>query len=419
MFSKLPPETCRTLAGVSRIIDEIAPIPARFRKDIGKNIRDLSELLTSRRPLLTGHYIGNPARFSAYLRYFFPWNLFRLCKIFAGEDALFQESALSQKGGAGLLFLESHVDDDGPILIADFGSGPLTLPAALWISMPSLRKKKIEFRCFDINRQILKTGERLFAGITGENPGTPPGNWSIKTIASSLTEARLEKKQTLVTAVYVYNELFRKLNAADGDALSTFADGEAARLSSFCGENGAVLIVEPGVPRSGEFIAHIRDRFIERGFSIDAPCTHHTDCPMRTSKIQNRAAKWCHFTFSTREAPQALHDLSRMAHLPKERGAVSFLLARKGADKRSASPKRNGIRVISDTFPLPDTRYGCYGCSEKGLVLLAGSRTGIEHLRSGTVISARVSGTEPRDKKSGALVLDAASARYAETAPGG
>ncbi|MDR0637355.1 MAG: rRNA methyltransferase [Spirochaetaceae bacterium] len=404
MFSKLPPATCRTLAGVPRIIDEIAPIPARFRKDTGKNIRDLSELLTSRRPSLTGHYLGNPARLSAYLRYFFPWNLFRLCKLFAGENAP------SREGGVELLFPEHNLRPDVPILIADLGSGPLTLPAALWISMPSLRREKIEFRCFDINRQILKTGERLFAGITGENIGRETPHWSIKTIASSLTEARLEKKQTLVTAINVYNELFRKLNAADGDALETFADGEAARLSSFCGENGAVLIVDPGVPRSGEFIAHIRDAFIERGFSIDAPCTHQADCPMRTSKTQNRAAKWCHFTFSTHEAPQALHDLSRMARLPKERGVLSFLLARKGAAQRSAIPKRNPIRVISDAFPLPDTRYARYGCSEKGLVLLAGNRAEIELLRSGAVISARISGAEPRDKKSGALVLDAASA---------
>jgi ribosomal protein RSM22 (predicted rRNA methylase) len=401
MFSLLPPETCRMLAGVPRIIDKTEPVPARFRKDIGKNIRDLSELLTSRRPSLTGHYLGNPARLSAYLRYFFPWNLFRLCKLFAGE------------GEAELLFSGHNPARDGPILIADFGSGPLTLPAALWISMPSLRREKIEFRCFDINRQILKTGERLFAGITGENSGreTPPGNWRIKPVASSLTEARLEKKQTLVTAVYVYNELFRNLNAADEDAMNVFADGEAARLSSFCGETGAVLIVEPGVPRSGEFIAHIRDRFIERGFSIDAPCTHHADCPMRTSKIQNRAAKWCHFTFSTREAPQVLHDLSRMARLPKERGVVSFLLVRKGAGRRNAPQKRNSIpiRMISGAFPLPGTRYARYGCSEKGLVLLAGSRTDVDPLQSGAVISARVSGTEPRDKKSGALVLDAAS----------
>jgi hypothetical protein len=277
----------------------------------------------------------------------------------------------------------------------------------------------MEFRCFDINRQILKTGERLFAAMTGKDAarGTPSRNWAVKTVASSLTEARLEKKQALVTAVYVYNELFRRLNAADEDALAAFADGEAARLVSFCGENGAALIVEPGTPRSGEFIAHIRACFIERGFSIDAPCTHHADCPMRTSKIHSRAAKWCHFTFPTHEAPQALHSLSRAARLPKERGAVSFLLARKGATRRTARPGQSGLtfRVIRDAFPLPTSRhpgavrYGRYGCSEKGLVLPSGSRDEIERLPSGAIASVRLLGTEPRDKKSGALILDMAS----------
>jgi hypothetical protein len=405
MFSKLPPETCRALAGIPRIIDEIAPIPARFRKDTWKDIRDLSELLTSRRQSLSGQYLGNPARFSAYLRYFFPWNLFRLCKLFAGGDT------------PPLLF--PSPGQNTPILAADFGSGPLTLPIALWLSMPSLREKKIEFRCFDINRHILKTGEQLFARIAGESVGGKPVPWTIKTIGSSLTEARLEKKQSLVTAVYMYNELFWKLNAADEDALAAFAKGEAARLSSLCGEHGAVLIVEPGIPRSGEFIAHIRDRFIEKGFAIDAPCTHHAECPMRTSKVQNHSAKWCHFTFSTHEAPEALHSLSRTARLPKERGVLSFLLARKDSDqaghkdappasKRAALP----VRVISDAFPLPDNRFARYGCSEKGLVLLTGSREETNNRRSGTLVSVPVSGSEGRDKKSGALVLDAAKQQF-------
>jgi hypothetical protein len=395
MFSKLSPEVCRTLAGIPHIIDEVAPVPTRFRKDIGKNIRDLSELLTSRRQSLSGMYLGAPAHFSAYLRYFFPWNLFRLCKLFAEEGAW---EILSRNAGS-----------DGPLTITDFGSGPLTLPIALWISMPALRTRAVEFRCVDINRHILKTGEQLFAKIAGKTVGRGPVPWSIKPICASLTEARIGQKASLVTAVNVYNEIFWKINAADRDAFVSYADGEAARLASFCGDNGSVLIVEPGIPRSGEFIAHIRDRLIERGFSVDAPCTHHADCPMRTGKTQTRSAKWCHFTFPTGEAPEALHNLSSTARLPKERGALSFLLARKITEPQSAASKQRNvpIRVISDMFPLPDGGCGRYGCAEKGLVLLTGSRSRIESQPSGSTIFAPVTGKEPVDRKSGAIILTA------------
>jgi hypothetical protein len=284
--------------------------------------------------------------------------------------------------------------------------------------MPALREKNIEFRCFDINRHILKTGDLLFEKVAGATTKTGAGRgnrgqWKIKTVASSLTEARPEarneKKATLVTAVNVYNELYWKLNAADTDALAAFADGEAARLASFCGADGAVLIVEPGIPRSGTFIARIRDCFIERGFSIDAPCTHHADCPMETSKVQRRSAKWCHFTFPADDAPAALRNLSRAARLPKEDGVLSFLLAHRGEKdgKQDPAPSRASavpVRITSGVFPLPDTRYARYGCSEKGLVLLAGSREEINPRHSGSTVSIPLTGTEPRDKKSGALI---------------
>jgi hypothetical protein len=367
-------------------------------------------LLTSQRQSLSGKYLGDPAHFSAYLRYFLPWNLFRLCKLFANGD-----------GGLALSSLSSDDPADKPLVITDLGSGPLTLPIALWISRPDLREKNIEFRCFDINRHILKTGELLFAKIAGESIGrngkkkhegktnsadkikSERIKWKIKTIASSLTEARLDKKSALVTAVNVYNELYWKLNAADTDALVAFADGEAARLASLTG--GSVLIVEPGIPRSGTFIAHLRDRLIERGFSIDAPCTHHADCPMETSKIQRRSAKWCHFTFSAHEAPETLHSLSFSAHLPKESGVLSFLLAHKAGQPPAASRAHVPVRVISGTFPLPDMHHARYGCSDKGLVLLTGSREEIESRPSGSLVTVPLTGDEPRDKKSGALIV--------------
>jgi hypothetical protein len=273
----------------------------------------------------------------------------------------------------------------------------------------------------------------LFAKIAGKTAGRGNGiQWKIKTIASSLTEARAENKSTLVTAVNVYNELYWKLNAADTDALVTFADGEAARLASFCAAGGAVLIVEPGIPRSGTFIAHIRNRFIERGFSIDAPCTHHADCPMETSKVHRHSAKWCHFTFSADDAPAALRSLSLAARLPKEDGVLSFLLARKNESKKdavanpqsgfasgilrkaqnstlgTAAARTVPVRITSGAFPLPDMRYARYGCSEKGLVLLVGSREEVNARPCGGTVTVSFdnnsNGSEPRDKKSGALI---------------
>jgi ribosomal protein RSM22 (predicted rRNA methylase) len=390
MFSKLTPETCRALAGIGRLIDEIEPVPARFHREMTRNIRDLSALLTHNRRSLTGTYLSDPACFSAYLRYFLPWNLFRLCKLFSGFDAL-----------AGTLAAQTPTP-----VVTDLGSGPLTLPIALWIALPALRERPLEFQCFDINKRMLKTGERLFYEIARKTTGPRAVNWKIKTICASLTQARVEQKAALVTAVNVYNELFWKLGATDERAHALFADNEAARLAALCGPDGAALIVEPGIPRCGEFITRLRAALITKGFSMKAPCTHEADCPLHTSKIQDRAAKWCHFTFPVSEAPQTLHNLSRAARLSKERGMLTFLLAQKGSAQAARPPRGAApIRVISNAFPLPDHTYARYGCNERGLVLLKGSRSALDRQSSGSVIHGNTAGGESRDKKSGALIV--------------
>jgi hypothetical protein len=78
--------------------------------------------------------------------------------------------------------------------------------------------------------------------------------------------------------------------------------------------------------------------------------------------------KWCHFTFSTVNAPKPLRDLSDSVGLPKDRAALSFLLTGNGIE--FAKPNMLDIRIASDPIALPGSRTGFYGCSKLGLTLL-------------------------------------------------
>jgi hypothetical protein len=72
----------------------------------------------------------------------------------------------------------------------------------------------------------------------------------------------------------------------------------------------------------------------------------------------------------------------------------------------SADIKR--IRVISDAFPLSQTaadRWGRYGCSEQGLVLVAGDRREMEQAVSGSLPELPFPKEGKRDPKTGALVI--------------
>jgi hypothetical protein len=158
--------------------------------------------------------------------------------------------------------------------------------------------------------------------------------------------------------------------------------------------------MEPGVPRSGEFISALRTSLTDAGRPPLSPCPHTGACPLPGGLH----AKWCHFNFDTLDAPAPLHKLSAAAGIPKERAVLSFLFA--GAADATETPSPGlPVRIISDAFPVPPGRQGRYGCSAKGLILATGSRQTVEKLPSGALVSLALKGKEKLDPKSGAIAV--------------
>lgn len=384
---RLPGESLRLLEAFPRLVDKVFPLPGRFRAGLSRDVAELSHLLTSDRGELPEGYLGRPALLSAYLRYFLPWNLYRLARLLPALP-------LALTGGDAVM---------------DLGSGPLTLPLALWIARPEFRSLALEFRCLDRTDGALKAGKRLFTALAG-----PESFWKIRTIHASLNAPVKGPPAALVTAVNVYNEVFGDIPHADSRALARTAQREARRLGALASPGGGILVVEPGVPRSGEFIACLRAALIEQGRPPVSPCTHGGPCPFPGGKAAaGEKRKWCHFAFDTAEAPHPLLALSAAAGLPKERAALSFLLA--GGPARTYPADGTDmmtIRILSDPFPLPSDgkpgRYGRYGCSEKGAVLAAGDKQTVYGMNPGALPQAPVHGPgkERRDPKTGALVVE-------------
>jgi hypothetical protein len=364
------------------LIDKTFPLPSRFRAGLPRDVAALSRSLTDKRSDRDDGYLGKPAPLSAYLRYFLPWNVYRLARLL---PALAIDLA----------------DGDS---VTDLGSGPLTVPIALWLARPDLRSKRLDFRCLDRTGKVLDAGNALFSAlVAGTN--CP---WKIRTIRGSLGTRIEGGKAALVTAANVLNELFWE----DRTPVAEQAERKAGFLSALAGDRGAVLVVEPGIPRSGEFISALRAAFIELGRNPLAPCTHALACPMSGG---HRGAKWCHFAFETDDAPPRLHKLSAAAGIPKERATLSFLYSGPRIDpamvptafSATAAGKGLAVRVISDAFPLDEGGAGRYACSEQGLTLVAGSRRDVEALESGILLEfPQKGGREIRDPKSGALVLE-------------
>jgi hypothetical protein len=274
--------------------------------------------------------------------------------------------------------------------ILDLGSGPLTLPLALWTALPELRPLALEFKCIDRTGTVLEAGKKLFEAYCGTG-----GAWNIKTIRGPLETELYGKKAQLSAALNVFNENERYC----GDR----ATASAALLLSRSAEDAYILALEPGVPRSGAFIAGLRGALQRGGKPPALPCTHCGDCPLESGRT-GPDRKWCHFAFGTEDAPAALHRLSQAAGLPKERAVLSFVLA---APESAAVHPAGMVRIISDPFPVAG-RWGRYGCSGQGLVLVRGDKEKILRAESGAaLLFPETTGKNvPRDGKTGFPCLE-------------
>ena len=388
LFAPLPPEIRRLLDRIPALIDKTFPLPARFRHGLPADVAELSRLLTSGRGERGLSYLGRPALLSAYLRFFLPWNLYRLCRLLPG------------------LNLTLAANDR----VTDLGCGPLTFAAALWICRPDLRILPLELYCVDRSGPALDAGRKFFAALAGEN-----SPWRIHTVKGDLYTVKA-LPAALVCAVNVFNEMYGDISRGGTDKLRRSAEKSARLLahhaSASASASAAVLVIEPGFPRCGEFISLARGVFLKQGYNPLAPCPHDTECPLVDNGKSGAHIKkrWCHFAFATEDAPSALHKLSLAAKLPKERAVLSFLFAgpvdkkRKAADtEASAAPSI--LRIISDSFSLPPNQCGRYACSAQGLVLLAGQKSAIEKNAYGGLVHAVFKNGE-RDSKSGALIAE-------------
>jgi len=375
------------------LIEKTFPMPGRFHSALPSQIAELSRLLTGARGDRSLSYLSRPNYLSAYLRYFLPWNILRLCRLLPSLD------------------LPLRAGD----LITDLGCGPLTFTAALWLSRPDLRSVPLEFFCTDNCAPALAAGKKFFAALSADGNCAWKVNTAREKINLKTKSVFTRKKAVLVCAVNLFNEIYEDLPHSNSEALKRMASDAAQLMHNQATPEARILTVEPGVPQSGRFIGFLRSAFLEMNRTPLSPCTHSAACPMpgggKTTggKSANKKERWCHFAYDTTDAPKELHRLSAAAGIPKERLVLSYLLA--GGEKQpqaplaKQAPLAEKVRVISDAFSLPGGKYGRYGCCYNGLVLVTGDKIRIEKIASGE-LAPKNGMNSARDEKSGALIME-------------
>lgn len=407
-------------------LDEAAPLQPKHRAALRGDIRRLWEDLTSDREHRPAEYLGSPAAMSAYLRYFLPWNVYRLVSLLSNADFCLPDRAV----------------------VVDIGAGPLTFVISLWIARPELREVPLTVYCLDRVERVMETGQAIFETLCLRSGNQVPP-WKLELRRESFG-APLPERAHLLAAANVFNEFFWRDKASIGDKAIEISRG----LLSYLRQDGSLFVMEPGDPRSGAFISALRAGLIAEGASPLGPCPHAFSCPFpgifrglaphepRRQHVRgdpNVAPSryhlhpvvmpkkrdkfpWCHFGIDTDRAPDWLRARSEEAGLPKERAVLSYLWAARGVlarplaapqsehqpseKERRARALNHGllVRVVSEPFALSDGSTGQYGCSNLGYSLLRRPRDA-EPFEPGDLLEVQASPLQRNDEKSGAIIL--------------
>ncbi len=409
---QIPADAQKVLQDFDQIAQSALPANSKQLVALPKQIRELSHKMTDERGERRLGYMNEKTFLASYVRYFMWWNLVRLTRLFSNLDFGFLR--------------------DGDVCL-DIGSGPLTLPCALWLARPDLRQKKLVWYVMDISQLALSLGEEIFLSVAAATGGEP---WKIVRVKGPLGTP-VKQKARFVSCANMFNELLQSRGGEPPDflakkysqALFKYLDfgTESERGAKNGGGGPAIFLAEPGVPKSARFVSLMRDSFIRRGLLAVAPCPHQQSCPMDGRRAGQNGAngKWCNFAFETDDAPRKLLALSEKAGIPKERAVISFVFARQ--QESVASPRSGGLlRVASDIIRVPaaepgqKSRIGHYACSEQGLVLALSS--GGRRVYSGDLVevenagkpknrAARESAASPRSGRRDYGLADASGSR--------
>ena len=420
VFASPPEDARRILENFDGIIRTNLPLSSKQLLLLPRNIKELSHCLTDERSKRRLGYMNDNIVLSSYAYYFLWWNLFRLTSVFSALD----ENVFS------------FLHDESVCL--DIGSGPLSVPLALYLARPELRAVKLTWYCMDTSQNALALGENLLLSCaarlqnaqsvhspqSADNTEDADGFcWRIVRVKGEIGTP-IKQKALFITCANMFNELYWNTS----QPLEAEAKKYAAQLFSYGAQKPdgksecAFFVAEPGIPRAARFISLLRAAMLRKNMSCVSPCPHENECPMDGKK----GGKWCHFILNTETAPAALKKLSEKAGLAKERAAISFIFTRpeahprnpkavhaekRGTDGKTAAAAKTPyrIRICSDPIALPGRKTGRYACAPWGLTLVIEKNAREKRLASGDLTEAPLKAADIQnlsiDRKSGAKIV--------------
>jgi SAM-dependent methyltransferase len=300
--------------------DADGPLNPGEIKELGAGVKQLSHGLTRERSLAGARYMDDPKLLGAYLLFYWPVSYAQARQVL-GELPNRPRSALDLGSGPGPVAFAAMDAGAKEVVAADRSKAALTLARDL----------------------AIEAGEAI---ATRE--------WD-----PSRSKTLPEGQYDLVTLGHVVNELFGKGDAAL-ERRAELLEAAAAKLKP----GGSVVVLEPALRDTSRELLKVRDRLVDRGYAIRAPCLYRGHCPALVKETD-----WCHAERPW-QMPRAVEQIARAAGLHKEALKMSYLvLAPKGEAWREP-PTGRLFRIVSESLEGKG-RQRYIGCGPEGRVGLA------------------------------------------------
>jgi ribosomal protein RSM22 (predicted rRNA methylase) len=114
----------------------------------------------------------------------------------------------------------------------------------------------------------------------------------------------------------------------------------APDLGTLLAERGHLVVIEPALKASTQRLMEWRDRQVEQGYTIAAPCLGPPRCPMRA-----HPELWCHQEIPW-PRPAFIAEVDRRVGLAKETLKYSYIVATRGG--RTLADLPGDVRLVSN-----------------------------------------------------------------------
>jgi len=185
-----------------------------------------------------------------------------------------------------------------PRSMLDLGAGPGTgmwAAANIW---PSLERAV----AVDAEQRMIALGQQL-AGSAA-----PRAVRSARWVRAAIAAPSPDGAYDLVLLAYVLGEL----DAAERD------EAVERAIAATAAPAGLTVVVEPGTPEGYARVLRARERLLEHGGHVAAPCPHDGPCPLTRPD-------WCHF--AVRLPRTAAHRAAKLGELAYEDEKFSYVAA--------------------------------------------------------------------------------------------